>query len=82
MRDERKVVRVDGGAILPVVQIFSGAGQALGAFVWDRGRIALFAWTSSQQLLIVDTEGQVSSGTAPSASSKISLYSCEVTRAA
>ena len=59
MRDERKVVRVEGTAVQPVVQIFSGTGQALGAFVWDRGRLALFAWTSSQQLLILDTEGQV-----------------------
>ena len=73
MRDERKVVRVDGGAIQPVVQIFCGTGQALGAFVWDQGRIALFAWTSSQQLLIMDTEGQVSNGAASSAPSKTNL---------
>ena len=41
------------------MQVFSGTGQPLGAFVWDRGRLALFAWTGRQQLLIMDTEGQV-----------------------
>ena len=60
VRDERKIVRVTGGVTQPVIQIFSCAGSPLGAFVWDAGRLAAFAWTGSQRLLTLDAQGQAS----------------------
>ena len=59
IRDERQIVRVTGGTVQPVVQIFSCAGTPLGAFVWDGGNLAAFAWTASQQLLTLESTGQV-----------------------
>ena len=59
VRDERQIVRVTGGATQPVVQLFSCAGMALGAFVWSAARLAAFAWTHSQALLTLDAQGQV-----------------------
>lgn len=60
VRDERQIVRITGGPTQPVVQIFSCAGSPLGAFVWDSGRLAAFAWTAGQHLQTLDIEGQVS----------------------
>lgn len=61
VRDERRIVLVTGGSTQPVVKVFTAAGSVLGAFVWDKGRIAGFAWTSQQELVIIDIKGEVCS---------------------
>ena len=50
---------VTGGTTQPVVKIFTSAGSTLGAFVWDKGRIAGFAWTAAHDLVIVEVTGEV-----------------------
>ena len=59
MRDERKIVLVTGGSVQPIVKIFTSAGRPLGAFVWDKGRIAGFDWTSEHDLVIMEVTGEV-----------------------
>ena len=59
VRDDRKLVVVQGAATKPVVRVFTAAGRALAAFVWDRGRIAGMGWSSQEDLLIVEDTGQV-----------------------
>ena len=59
VRDERKIVLVTGGTTQPVVKIFTSSGQTLGAFVWDKGRIAGFAWTEDHDLAIMEVTGEV-----------------------
>ena len=59
VRDERKIVLVTGGTTRPVVRIFTAAGSAMGAFLWDKGRIAGLGWTSSLELVIMEVTGEV-----------------------
>ncbi len=35
------------------------AGTPLGAFAWDRGRIAAMGWSDAQQLLVLEETGEV-----------------------
>ena len=59
VRDDRKLVVVQGATTKPVVRIFTAAGEALAAFVWDHGRIACMGWSNQEDLLIVDEHGEV-----------------------
>ena len=59
VRDDRKLVVVTGGLTKPVVRIYTAAGQAMAAFVWDHGRIAALGWTSEEDLLILEDSGEV-----------------------
>ena len=59
VRDDRKLVVVQGATTKPVVRIFTAAGEALAAFVWDHGRIAGMGWSNQEDLLIVDDHGEV-----------------------
>ena len=59
VRDDRKLVVIQGAATKPVVRVFTAAGQALAAFMWDRGRVVGMGWSSQEDLLIVEDTGQV-----------------------
>ena len=59
VRDDRKLVVVQGAATKPVVRVFTAAGRALAAFMWDRGRVAGMGWSNQEDLLIVEDTGQV-----------------------
>ena len=59
VRDDRKLVVVTGGLTKPVVRIFTAAGAPLAAFVWDAGRVAAMGWTSEEDLLMVEDNGEV-----------------------
>lgn len=59
VRDDRKLVVVTGGLTKPVVRIYTAAGHAMAAFVWDHGRIAAMGWTSEEDLLILEDSGEV-----------------------
>ena len=59
VRDDRKLVVIQGAATKPVVRVFTAAGQALAAFMWDRGRVVGMGWSNQEDLLIVEDTGQV-----------------------
>ena len=59
VRDDRKLVVVTGGMTKPVVKIYTAAGAPLAASVWDHGRVVAMGWTSEEDLLIVEDNGQV-----------------------
>ena len=59
VRDDRKLVVIQGAATKPIVRVFTAAGQALAAFMWDRGRIVGMGWSNQEDLLIVEDTGQV-----------------------
>jgi hypothetical protein len=59
VRDDRKLVVVTGGLTKPVVRIFTAAGAPLAAFVWDAGRVVAMGWTSEEDLLMVEDNGEV-----------------------
>lgn len=58
-RDERRVVVVTEASLKPVVKIHSSSGHLLGAFAWERGPIAALGWSAAEELLVVETTGQV-----------------------
>ncbi|WIA22377.1 hypothetical protein OEZ85_004684 [Tetradesmus obliquus] len=62
MRDESALTVVRSGAPggRPVVRIFSCAGQLLGSFLWEGGKLAGWGWSSELELLLVDAAGKVS----------------------
>lgn len=39
--------------------MFTAAGERLGAFAWDGGPIVELAWTEEQDLMLLDSGGQV-----------------------
>ena len=59
VRDDRKLVVIQGAATKPVVRVFTAAGQALAAFMWDRGRVVGMGWSNQEDLLIAEDTGQV-----------------------
>lgn len=59
VRDDRKLVVVSGSITKPVLRMFTAAGEALAAFVWEHGRIAGMGWTNEQDLLIMEDVGEV-----------------------
>ncbi len=59
VRDDRKLVVIQGATTKPVVRIFTAAGEALAAFVWDHGRIVGMGWSNQEELLIVEDKGEV-----------------------
>ena len=59
VRDDRKLVVIQGATTKPVVRIFTAAGEALAAFMWDHGRIAGMGWSNQEDLLIVEDHGEV-----------------------
>ncbi|GMH32446.1 hypothetical protein BSKO_00280 [Bryopsis sp. KO-2023] len=59
VRDSRKMVVLRGGSSHPLVRIFNCAGRELARFMWEGNRIVALGWTNEQQLLIVDSTGQV-----------------------
>ena len=59
VRDDRKIVLVTGGAIQPQIRTFTAAGAALGAIPWNHGRIAGLGWTNEEDLMILETSGEV-----------------------
>lgn len=59
VRDDRKLVVIQGATTKPVVRIFTAAGEALAAFVWDHGRIVGMGWSNQEDLLIIEDKGEV-----------------------
>ncbi len=59
VRDDRKLVVIQGATTKPVVRIFTAAGEALAAFMWDHGRIVGMGWSNQEDLLIVEDHGEV-----------------------
>lgn len=57
---------VTSSSLKPVVKIHSACGQLKGAFAWEKGPIAGLGWTDTEDLLIVETSGQVIGITRPS----------------
>jgi Vps16, N-terminal region len=53
------MVAVTGSSARPVVKTFTSAGNLLGAFVWDRGRIVGMGWTNEEELMLVEESGEV-----------------------
>ena len=45
--------------------MFTGAGVALGAFAWDGGHIAELAWTEEQDLMLLESNGEVHTASTP-----------------
>lgn len=39
--------------------MFTAAGAALGAFAWDGGRVVELAWTEEQDLMLLESSGEV-----------------------
>ena len=54
VRDDRKLVVIQGATTKPVVRIFTAAGEALAAFMWDHGRIVGMGWSNQEDLLIIE----------------------------
>ena len=65
VRDDRKLVVIQGATTKPVVRIFTAAGQALAAFMWDHGRIVGMGWSNQEDLLIVEEKGEVGTSLCP-----------------
>ena len=65
VRDDRKLVVIQGATTKPVVRIFTAAGQALAAFMWDHGRIVGMGWSNQEDLLIVEEKGEVCTSLCP-----------------
>ena len=65
VRDDRKIVPVTGGATKPVVTTYTAAGVRLGAFVWERSRIMGMAWTSEEDLMLLEQSGEARPPLAP-----------------
>lgn len=59
VRDERQMVVVTAGSIRPVIRIFTASGHQLGSYLWDKGRLVAWGWSSSLELLILDERGRV-----------------------
>lgn len=60
VRDSRKIVMLRGGSGQPTVRIFNCAGQEISRFQWNGGAIIGMGWTSEEQLIFVDSDGEVS----------------------
>ena len=65
IRDDRQMVAVSGGTTQPVMRVYTAAGTLLSAFVWDKGPIVAMDWTDSEDLMVVQPDGQVGDCTAP-----------------
>ena len=59
VRDDRKLVVIQGATTKPVVRIFTAAGEALAAFMWDHSRIVGMGWSNQEDLLIIEDKGEV-----------------------
>eukprot|EP00891_Asterochloris_glomerata_P007024 jgi/Astpho2/7024/e_gw1.00107.12.1_t len=59
IRDDRQMVAVSGGMTQPVLRVYTAAGTLLSAFVWDKGPIVAMDWTDSEDLMVVQPDGQV-----------------------
>ncbi len=59
LRHDRKLVLYTGTLSKADIQIFSAAGSLLGRIPWDGGRVAGAGWTANDELLVVETNGQV-----------------------
>lgn len=60
VRDEKKILLIEqDNQLKPMVQIYSSAGKQLGAFLWDKGKIAGMGWTEFERLLIVLEDGTI-----------------------
>lgn len=64
IRDDRQMVAVSGGMTQPVLRVYTAAGTLLSAFVWDKGPIVAMDWTDSEDLMVVQPDGQVGDCTA------------------
>ena len=67
IRDDRQMVAVSGGMTQPVMRVYTAAGTLMSAFVWDKGPIVAMEWTDSEDLMVVQPDGQVGDCTAPGA---------------
>ena len=65
IRDDRQMVAVSGGMTQPVMRVYTAAGTLLSAFVWDKGPIVAMDWTDSEDLMVVQPDGQVGDCPAP-----------------
>ena len=65
IRDDRQMVAVSGGMTQPVMRVYTAAGTLMSAFVWDKGTIVAMDWTDSEDLMVVQPDGQVGDCTAP-----------------
>ena len=59
IRDDRQMVAVSGGMTQPVMRVYTAAGTLMSAFVWDKGPIVAMDWTDSEDLMVVQPDGQV-----------------------
>uniref|UniRef100_A0A061RIB2 Protein VACUOLELESS1 n=1 Tax=Tetraselmis sp. GSL018 TaxID=582737 RepID=A0A061RIB2_9CHLO len=60
VRDDSKIVLLTPGHTMhTVVRIYTAAGRQMGAFVWERGRIAAMGWSSEEELMVVERDGSV-----------------------
>ncbi|XP_046392085.1 vacuolar protein sorting-associated protein 16 homolog [Ischnura elegans] len=57
-RDRRQIVKVHGVG-KPKVAIYSASGVLLGGFVWSGGQLLQMGWTTEEELLCVQDDGQV-----------------------
>eukprot|EP00210_Caulerpa_lentillifera_P001840 g1769.t1 len=60
VRDSRKIVMLRGGSAQPTVKIFNCAGYEISRFLWTGSAIIGMGWTSDEQLIFVDMDGEVS----------------------
>ena len=47
------------GAQRPVLRIYTAAGRQLGLAAWEQETIAAMAWTLHEELMVLDTAGEV-----------------------
>ena len=60
-RDERQVVIVTADTVKPHVLIHTASGGLLSRFAWERGSIVGLGWSRAEELLIVESSGEVGS---------------------
>ena len=53
------MVLVSGSITQPLVKIYTSAGVQQAVFIWDKGRIEAMGWTSEEDLMIVEQNGEV-----------------------
>ncbi|XP_071444220.1 vacuolar protein sorting-associated protein 16 homolog [Hetaerina americana] len=57
-RDRRQIVKIHGVG-KPKVSIYSASGKLCGGFLWSGGQLLHMGWTTEEELLCVQDDGQV-----------------------
>ncbi|XP_072019724.1 vacuolar protein sorting-associated protein 16 homolog [Amphiura filiformis] len=58
IRDDSKLVQIRGSS-RPIIYIYSSAGKAISQIKWDSGTIVHLAWSSTEDLLCIQQDGNV-----------------------